>query len=406
MLQSSLPHGKVEEQPPVDEDQIPALSWKIATEPKLYRELAINPYSPEAKKVISARFPNSNITDIIKAVILAEPEGKYDRYFKNLPVKLQTAKTHRQALITSEILQRLNEFAGRCSAELAKLPEDSIYEILFKTAFQSFDIAEIELNFSRDQRKSIKLLILDYVGKLKSFADQASQPPIIPDKLFFFSRFAIPKPGNILSGIACSVVLLVTLFYPSLISGGKSLFTFLDKQTVAHGQVITKATAKQKNGRAVLAVDFQKTGPGIPVRLKIPLIGVDSAIEQVGLSSGGEMAVPANSKDGGWFEPGTRPGEKGSAVIAGHFDAENGQPGVFASLYRLKAGDKIYVEDDTGASIEFIVKASHSFDPGFADEVFNPDDKAYLNLITCDGSWNEAKKSYSKRLVVFAEIAQ
>lgn len=387
-------------------NHIRALSWNIATEPKLYRELAINPYSPEAIKVVSTRFPNSNITDVIKAVVLAEPEGKYDRYFKNLPLELQRTKTNRQIPVTLGILQRLSRFTSRHSIRLGKLPEDSIYEILFKTAFQSFDIGEIELNFSRDQRRAIKLLILDYTGELKRFADQAAQAPVIPEKLFFFSRFAVSWPGNILSGIACSVVLLVTLFYPSLISGGKSLFTFLDKQTVAHGQVISEAIPEQKSGPTVLAVDTQKTRHGIPVRLKIPLIGVDSAIDKVGLSSSGEMAVPGNSINTGWFEPGARPGEKGSAVIAGHFDAEKGQPGVFADLNSLKAGDKLYVEDEAGVSIEFVVKASHSFDPGFADEVFNPDDKAYLNLITCDGSWNEAKKSYSKRLVVFAEIAQ
>jgi hypothetical protein len=32
-------------------------------------------------------------------------------------------------------------------------------------------------------------------------------------------------------------------------------------------------------------------------------------------------------------------------------------------------------------------------------------DKAHLNLITCDGVWDVTKKSYSKRLVVFADIA-
>jgi DTW domain-containing protein YfiP len=39
-----------------------------------------------------------------------------------------------------------------------------------------------------------------------------------------------------------------------------------------------------------------------------------------------------------------------------------------------------------------------------APEVFNSsDDKAHLNLITCDGTWDKAQKIYSDRLVVFAD---
>lgn len=156
-------------------------------------------------------------------------------------------------------------------------------------------------------------------------------------------------------------------------------------------------------GTQVLAAETQKENRGFPVRLKIPSINVDAAIEYVGLTSKGEMEVPSSGVNAGWFKLGARPGEMGSAVIAGHLDQENGEAGVFADLYKLKEKDKLYIEDDKGTSSVFVVREIRSYDSEYADEVFTRGDGAYLNLITCGGMWDEVKKSYSERLVVFAD---
>jgi len=145
--------------------------------------------------------------------------------------------------------------------------------------------------------------------------------------------------------------------------------------------------------------------PGSPTRLIIPAININASIQPLGVTPGGEMEVPSNTIDVGWFKFGSRPGEKGSAVIAGHFDRENGEAGVFADLYKLKKGDKLYIKDDKGTITPFVVRESRTYDPGYADVIFSRNDSDYLNLITCDGVWDGAKKSYSKRLVVFTDIA-
>jgi len=124
----------------------------------------------------------------------------------------------------------------------------------------------------------------------------------------------------------------------------------------------------------------------------------------VGVTATGVMEVPDTAINVGWFKLGPQPGERGSAVIAGHFDEKNGEVGVFMNLYRLKEGDKIYVEDNKGASIAFVVREIRIYDPGYANDVFSSSNSAHLNLITCDGVWDGAKKSYDKRLVVFADI--
>lgn len=152
-------------------------------------------------------------------------------------------------------------------------------------------------------------------------------------------------------------------------------------------------------------VNRPATAPGQPTRLTIPGINVDAAVQYVGVTPDGVMDVPSNSIDVGWYKLGRSPGELGSAVIAGHFDSKEGEPGVFNTLDTLQPGDKIYVEDEKGTTIAFVVRESRRYDPDAdaADVFGSSDGKAHLNLITCEGAWNEADNSYSHRRVIFAD---
>lgn len=153
-------------------------------------------------------------------------------------------------------------------------------------------------------------------------------------------------------------------------------------------------------------ISIQKQeGLGLPIRLKISSINVGANIEYVGLTPEGAMDVPKGLDNVGWFNLGTRPGEIGTAVIDGHFGYKNNRPAVFDNLNKLKKGDKIYIEDEQGNTITFMVREFRSYDPkADATDVFSSsDDKAHLNLITCEGIWNEVTKSRSLRLVVFTD---
>lgn len=144
---------------------------------------------------------------------------------------------------------------------------------------------------------------------------------------------------------------------------------------------------------------------GVSVRLVIPKIHVDAAVENLGLTPDGAMDVPKGPADAAWYDLGTRPGEIGSAVIAGHSGWKDGIPAVFDNLYTLQKGDRILVVNESGMTTTFVVRESHIYDPkADATIVFNSSDgKAHLNLITCIGAWNKASKSTSERLVVFAD---
>lgn len=152
--------------------------------------------------------------------------------------------------------------------------------------------------------------------------------------------------------------------------------------------------------------DEQVNSFGLPMRLKIPVINVDSAIEFVGIASNGNMDTPKNPADVAWYKLGSRPGENGSAVITGHYGTwKNGKGSVFDDLSKLSQGDKIYIEDDSGKIISFVVRESRNYNSNAdASDVFiSNDGKSHLNLITCEGVWNKDSKSYSQRLVVFTD---
>jgi LPXTG-site transpeptidase (sortase) family protein len=144
---------------------------------------------------------------------------------------------------------------------------------------------------------------------------------------------------------------------------------------------------------------------GLPIRLKIPTINVDAAIQYVGLDSNGVMDAPDDPAEAAWFNMGPRPGENGSAVIAGHYGWKNNISSVFDDLHKLSKGDKLYIEDENGKTFSFIVSETKSYDPDAdaSSVFFSSDGKPHLNLVTCEGIWNKTEKSYSKRLVVFAD---
>lgn len=177
---------------------------------------------------------------------------------------------------------------------------------------------------------------------------------------------------------------------------------FYTKPVASRG-VIEIAT-KQINNTSLQYPDEVKVAN--PIRLKIPKIKVDTALEYVGLTPQGAMGIPKSPSKAAWFNLGPRPGEIGSAVIDGHYGVwKNGKKTVFNNLDKLRKGDKVYIIDQKGAVITFVVRESKSYNSKMdATDVFiSGDGKSHLNLITCKGVWNKVTKSYSRRLVVFTD---
>jgi len=144
-----------------------------------------------------------------------------------------------------------------------------------------------------------------------------------------------------------------------------------------------------------------------PIRLSIPAIHVDAAIESVGLSwrNDGTMAAPSNYINVGWYKWGPNPGSPGNAVIGGHLDGKNVPKAVFYNLRKLVPGDIVTITDEKNNLIYFQVKETKIYDhTASTTNIFLGDaSHSRLNLITCAGAWDAEKKLYQERIVVFTE---
>jgi hypothetical protein len=141
---------------------------------------------------------------------------------------------------------------------------------------------------------------------------------------------------------------------------------------------------------------------GVPTRLKVNTIGVDTALETLRLNKNGSLDPPKDFAKAGWYAAGTVPGDLGPAVIAGHVDNRQG-PAVFYRLRELEAGDKIDVVRG-GTTVRFTV-TSTAWYPKKAfptAEVYGPTPDSQLRLITCGGVFDHRLRSYKDNLVIYA----
>lgn len=143
----------------------------------------------------------------------------------------------------------------------------------------------------------------------------------------------------------------------------------------------------------------------VPIRLIIPAIKLDAAIEPVGVLANGDLETPAQHPwvDAGWYTAGPLPGTRGSAVIDGHLDRPGGLPAVFWDLNKLHAGDSVEVLLSSHKTERFHVMRLISYPPQQAplQEIFGNGGGTYLNLITCAGYWIPAQQQTALRLVVY-----
>lgn len=144
---------------------------------------------------------------------------------------------------------------------------------------------------------------------------------------------------------------------------------------------------------------------GMPVRLRIPKIGVDTALQHLGLEDDGTMQPPSQWGVAGWYDRGPRPGAPGPAVIVGHIDSTSG-PAVFYRLRDLSKGDDVLVTAQGGRVLRFVVDEIAAYPKAHFPtwRVYGPQPLPVLRLITCTGAFDSAARSYLDNLVVYAHL--
>ena len=151
-----------------------------------------------------------------------------------------------------------------------------------------------------------------------------------------------------------------------------------------------------------------KPAPSNPAYIVIPMLGVQTKVEAVGVDKNRNMAIPADPYNAAWYKYGPLPGTVGNSVIDGHLDWYGIKEAIFFYLDKLKVGDRIYIRDDKGVDRVFAVSKQLvcQYNKCPLQDIFGTTDTARLNLITCAGVFNTSQQNYNKRLVVFADAIQ
>jgi Sortase domain len=174
--------------------------------------------------------------------------------------------------------------------------------------------------------------------------------------------------------------------------------------------VAVRTEARSTTPDAPYAVDA--TGPSTavgtpspPVRVAMASIGVDSALQPLGLQANGSLQSPTQWQVAGWYSGGVVPGQVGPAVIIGHIDSTSG-PAVFYKLSKLQPGASVTVTLQDGSVLNFQVDDAQSFpkDHFPTQYVYGPTPDAELRLITCTGDFDYKTHNYLNNLVVRAHL--
>ena len=138
-----------------------------------------------------------------------------------------------------------------------------------------------------------------------------------------------------------------------------------------------------------------------PARVRVPDIGVDADLRRLQLTDDGQIGVPSNPDEVGWYRSG------GPVVIIGHVDSKTG-PAIFYRLHQLSRGSRIDLEMQGGTSksfeVEEVIETKKSLFP--TDRVYRNDAgvgaDAGLRLVTCGGTFDRKTRHYTSNVIVFA----
>ncbi|MET8949970.1 class F sortase [Streptomyces sp. NPDC004393] len=151
----------------------------------------------------------------------------------------------------------------------------------------------------------------------------------------------------------------------------------------------------------------QTLARSVPVRLRIPAIGVDTPVIRLGLAPDGTVQVPpVTAHDrAGWYQHSPTPGQVGPSVILGHVTVGAYGDGVFRHLAGLHRGDRIETRLENGKTAVFTVGAVRTVAKADfpVDDVYGNVDRPELRLITCGGP--RTGDGYLDNVIVFATLS-
>jgi len=142
-----------------------------------------------------------------------------------------------------------------------------------------------------------------------------------------------------------------------------------------------------------------------PSRVVVASLGVDVPVIPTGLDDAGNMALPPDPANAGWYEYGPAPASPaGATVIAAHVDSLTYGIGPFAAFADAVPGTEIVVTDTAGAVRTYVVSSVNTTDKLDVvwASVFDRTGPPRLVVVTCGGEFDYSTRHYLSNVIVVA----
>ena len=142
-----------------------------------------------------------------------------------------------------------------------------------------------------------------------------------------------------------------------------------------------------------------------PSRVVVASLGVDVPVLATGLDDAGNMALPPDPANAGWYEYGPAPASPaGATVIAAHVDSLTYGIGPFAAFADAVPGTEIVVTDTAGAVRTYVVSSVNTTDKLDVvwASVFDRTGPSRLVVVTCGGEFDYNTRHYLSNVIVVA----
>lgn len=145
-----------------------------------------------------------------------------------------------------------------------------------------------------------------------------------------------------------------------------------------------------------------------PQRLRIPALGVDMTVTDVGIEPSGQMELPVDPATAGWYRYGPdADSTQGNVMLAAHVDAVGYPIGPLAQLRSLAGGETIEVQAADGSTRTYVVESLTFYEKAALPtaELFAREGAPALVIITCGGPFDAASGHYRDNVVAVARPA-
>jgi len=144
--------------------------------------------------------------------------------------------------------------------------------------------------------------------------------------------------------------------------------------------------------------------PSRPVAVRMASIDLRAPVRPVGVAGDGQMALPPDPRELGWYRFGPEPGAGGgSVVLAGHLDSNRLGLGPLVRLRDVEVGDPVRVRASDGTTRTYTVRSVTRYDrQALPTRLFSRGGPERLRMITCGGAFDPEAGGYQQNLVVTA----